>query len=48
MTVPPNDPRAAAVLRGLGAAAEKAGAAPVGSLAVAWRPLAKRALRENA
>lgn len=39
--------RVTQMLRGMGAAAEKAGAKPVGSLAVAWRPLAEQALRSN-
>ncbi|KAL3892483.1 MAG: hypothetical protein SGPRY_015091, partial [Prymnesium sp.] len=34
--------RVTQMLRGLGAAAEREGARPVGSLAVAWRPLAQK------
>ena len=39
--------RVTQMLRGLGSAAEKAGAPPVGSLARAWSPMARRALRRR-
>jgi len=38
--------RVTQMLRGLGSAAEMAGAAPTGNLAAAWRPYARRALSE--
>jgi hypothetical protein len=39
--------RVTQMLRGLGASAERAGARPAGTLAEVWRPLARRALRQQ-